>query len=461
MLKRNNDIKRKDEVEIILPVDVKRASIVAFFAWVFAVYDFILFGTLLPEIGLHYHWTDSEQAEVATYVAAGTALVAFLIGPVLDRAGRKSSLLFTVAGAAVCSALTVIGGAFGKVPLIIVRAISGLGYAEETVNATYLNELYTAANNPELNRRKGFIYSLVQGGWPVGALLAAGLTSLLLPLIGWQGCFIFATFPAVVIYFMTKKLKESPQFVIFKKIKQLKESGSQKEADALAAKYNINTASHSHTGVKSAFKGRSLRATLVLGGGFFLNWSAIQVFGIMGTTVLTRVHNISFENSLFILVLSNVVGYIGYLFHGYIGDKIGRRNTLALGWMCGGMAFFAMLVSPHDFYTVVALYSLGLFFLNGPYAAALFFIGESYPTAIRGTGSAIVHAMGPIGAIFAGIGITATLDSGSDWMHAAMYFGALPCFLSGLLIFASKHVNPDEEKWEMSVTNANSRPDVI
>jgi hypothetical protein len=28
-------------------------------------------------------------------------------------------------------------------------------------------------------------------------------------------------------------------------------------------------------------------------------------------------------------------------------------------------------------------------------------------------------------------------------LHAALWFGALPCFLSGLLIFFAKHVNPE------------------
>ena len=212
-------------LETILPVDVKRATIVAFFAWVFAVYDFILFGTLLPEIGKHYGWNAAMQAEIATFVAVGTGVIAFAIGPLLDLAGRKAGLLWTVAGAAVCSGLTVVGGALGQWPLVIIRSLSGLGYAEETVNATYLNELYSAANDPRLNRNKGFIYSLVQGGWPIGALIASGLTALLLPRIGWQGCFIFATFPAIVIFFMTRRLKESPQFLLHKRIKTLREAG--------------------------------------------------------------------------------------------------------------------------------------------------------------------------------------------------------------------------------------------
>src|SRR3984885_2658545 len=127
------------KLEQILPSDVKRATVVAFFAWVFAVYDFILFGTLLPEIGKHYGWDAATQAEIATYVAIGTAVIAFAIGPLLDRLGRRAGLLWTVAGAAICSGLTVVGGAMGQWPLVLIRSLSGLGYAEETVNATYLN----------------------------------------------------------------------------------------------------------------------------------------------------------------------------------------------------------------------------------------------------------------------------------------------------------------------------------
>lgn len=60
--------------------DVKFATWIAFFAWVFAVYDFILFGTLLPEIGLHFGWDEVEQAEIATWVAVGGAVIALAIG---------------------------------------------------------------------------------------------------------------------------------------------------------------------------------------------------------------------------------------------------------------------------------------------------------------------------------------------------------------------------------------------
>ena len=422
--------------------DVRRASWIAFFAWVFAVYDFILFGTLLPEIGKHFGWSAAEQAALATWVAVGTAIVALAVGPVVDRLGRRAGIITTVTGAAVCSFLTAFAGGFGQGLLTIIRSLAGMGYAEQTVNATYLNEMYAAANDPNLTRRKGFIYSLVQGGWPIGALVAAALTAILLPIVGWQGCFIFAAIPSLVIAFLARRLKESPQFESHQRILRLRKSGNEKEARSLAQKLNVNYEENQAAGLGAAFRGAALRATLTVGGAFLLNWFAIQVFAVLGTTIITSVHKVTFENSLVILILSNVVGYCGYLVHGYFGDRFGRRNVIAIGWILGGVIFAFMLFCPSNFLIVVALYSLGLFFLIGPYSALLFFIGESYPTSIRATGGTFVSATGPIGAVLAGLGATAILKSGGDWRTAALLFGAIPCLLSGLLIFSAQHVDP-------------------
>lgn len=418
--------------------DVKFATWIAFFAWVFAVYDFILFGTLLPEIGGHFGWSEVEQSEIATWVAVGGAVIALAIGPLVDRLGRRMGIVVTVGGAALCSLLTAIGGAWGKGALTAIRSVAGLGYAEQTVNATYLSELYTAIDDPKLNKRKGFVYSLVQGGWPVGALVASALTAILMPIIGWQGSFIFAALPSLVIAVMALKLKETPQFQVQKKIQQLRAEGNDKDARQVASDYQVSYEEQHRSGLAAAFRGPSLRATLVLGGAVLINWFAIQIFSVLGTTVITKTHDVSFNNSLLILILSNLVGYCGYLAHGWLGDRFGRRNTIAVGWMLGGVAFAGMLYCPDNFATIVALYSIGLFFLIGPYAAALFFISESFPTAIRATAGALIGAMGPVGAIIAGVGTTSVLSSGGHWQDAALWFGAVPCFISGIIMLFAR-----------------------
>jgi MFS family permease len=285
---------------------------------------------------------------------------------------------------------------------------------------------------------------LVQGGWPVGALVAAGLTAVLLPVIGWQGCFIFAAIPSLIVAVLARKLRETPQFIRSREVSTLRKQGQPERENNLGQEHGLEVEQPARAGLALVFQGSALRATLFLGLAFFLNWFAIQVFSVLGTTVITAVHQITFENSLVILVLSNVVGYLGYLAHGYAGDRIGRRNAIAVGWMLGGIAFAAMLWAGHDFGMVVLLYSVGLFFLIGPYAALLFFIGESYPTLIRATGGGIINALGPVGAIVAGIGATAILQQGGNWQTAALLFGALPCFLSGLLVLGAKHIPPHQ-----------------
>lgn len=430
----------------LLSREIRFGTWIAFFAWVFAVYDFVLFGTLLPKLGAEFGWSLAHQAAIATWIATGTAIVALLIGPLVDRLGRRQGIMFTVAGAAICSALTAIGGAAGSVVLVLIRSLSGLGYAEEGVNATYLTELYAATDDPKLAQRRGFIYSLVQGGWPVGALLAAALTAILLPLIGWRGCFVFAAVPSLVIAFLARKLRESPQFELQSEIRRLRGSGQEAAGRALADRHDVDYEGHETAGLAAAFRGPALRATLTLGAGFLLNWFTIQIFSVLGTTVITSVHHISFNNSLLILILSNLAGYCGYLTHGYFGDRIGRRNVIGIGWMLGGLAFTAMLYGPNDIVFVVAFYSIGLFFLTGPYAALLFFMGESFPTEIRATGGSIIHCMGPIGAILAGIGVTRFLAEGAGWQSAAFWFGAVPCFVSGVLMFTARHVNPADVK---------------
>jgi hypothetical protein len=57
-------VARSTEIEA---KDVRYATIIAFLAWVFAVYDFILFGTLLPEIGKFYGWSSAAHASFQAF----------------------------------------------------------------------------------------------------------------------------------------------------------------------------------------------------------------------------------------------------------------------------------------------------------------------------------------------------------------------------------------------------------
>lgn len=435
------------------PRDVRFANWLCFFAWAGAVYDFILFGNLLPVIAADFGLDEAGATGINTWITAGTAIVAFLLGRVVDRVGRRKGLMIAVAGAAVASLLTATTGlifglfaGLGLVLLVLIRTVAGLGYAEMAVNATYLSEVYaTTAATPAQLRRRGLTYSLVQSGWPVGAAIAAGSVALLLPVGGWELCFVVAAVPAVFIVWAARKLKESPQFAARQQIHKLRAADRLDEAKALAAEFGIEAEAAERTSVREIFQGESLRPILTITPAYLLNGMGALVFQILATSLMISETgmNIDFTNALFILLVSNGAAFLGYLFHGWLGDRIGRRNTIAIGWILSAVAYGSMLMLPQGaFGPVVALYSIGLFFLIGPFSALMFFTGESFPSRIRATATSIVTASGMVGNILAGAIVTALLASGTSWTTTAFIAGVIPVLLGGILILLSPSRDP-------------------
>lgn len=435
--------------------DVRFASVVAFFAWTFAVYDYITFGTLLPAMADSFGWSTPYSTFIATLVAVVAFVAALTVGPMIDWIGRARSLVVTVTGAALSSVLT--GLTFAAWWLVLVRFFSGWGYSEQAVNATYLNELYNASEDREKRARsKGRTYSYIQGGWPIGVLFGSGMAAALLPVIGWRGVFLVAGFPAIIILILGSRLKDTPQSERMRRIRPLLRAGRRDEARRISMEYGVELAEDGEGGrfpLLQLFEARQRRHTIFLCVGFLLNWFGVQVFSVLGTTVLLEAHQISLGSSLVVLIVSNAVAFVGYVVHGIVGDRIGRRETISAGWALSGISYTLMLFAVDGFVGVFIFYTLGLFFLIGPYSALLFYMGESYPTRMRGSGTALANAMGPVGAILGGAVLTALLGVGYSMAVSAAIAGSLAIFLSGFLLLGARRIRPgappiDDVSWE-------------
>ncbi len=418
--------------------ETRRGTVIALLAWIFAVYDFILFGTLLPSIQEDFGWSSSTAVGVATAISVGTALVVFGVGPLVDRLGRRKGMLLTVSGTALASAASA--ASFNTASLVAVRSIGGLGLAEQSVNTTYLNEIYALSDDKFITKRRGFIYSIVQGGWPLGTLLAAAFAAVLLPVVGWRGCFLVAVFPAIIIVLLRRKLKETPQFVLQDQVRKLHKSGDPAGAKALADQYGL--VSERKAPLREVFAPESRRNTIFLGLAWFTNWFGIQTFSVLGTSVLTQGKGVDFAGALLMFIIINLVAFTGYLFHGWAGDRFGRRNVIAVAWVISAVLFAAMLLLAKSTFAVVALYAGGMFFLVGPYAAMLFYMGECYTADCRATGASLINAISQPGAIVAGILVTVLLASGVAWSNTALYVGVTGIFVSGFVMLACKKVRP-------------------
>jgi MFS family permease len=422
----------------ITPKTIRQVSIVCFIAWVASVYDFTLFGTLLPVIAEEFGWSVAESAAINTYATIGVFIVALSVGTIIDRMGRKKALMVLMLGGAVASGLT--GAAVGAVSLIIIRSFSGFSMSEEVVNAVYLNEMYKEAKS------KGLMYSLVQGGWPVGALVSAGLSALTLPIIGWRWSFVVAAVLSLVVVLLASRLPESPTFAAMQEVRRRRAAGDTAGAQALAAEHDLEEAAHHATGIKDVFTPELRRHTTCLSLAWFFNWFSIQIFSVLGTTILVEAKDVSFDNALIILVLSNAVGFVGYVFHGWLGDKMGRKWTVVVGWIAGGVVSLAMLMGPGNAAFIIPLYALTLFFLTGPYAALLFYMGESFPPQVRGMGANVAHVMAPLGGI-AGSGLfTILLTADVDTGLAAIITGTGGLIVSALCMAGTRTIRDAHQR---------------
>lgn len=417
---------------------ITQVSVVCFIAWVASVYDYTLFGTLLPVIAEDFGWTTAQSTAINTFATIGVFIVSLLVGTILDKMGRKKALLVLMLGGALASGLT--GLAVGAVSLVIIRSFTGFSMSEEVVNAVYLNEIYKEAKS------RGLMYSLVQGGWPVGALISAGLSALLLPIIGWRWTFVVAAVLSLVVVAMALRLPESPTFAAMQEVKRRRAGGDVEGAHRLAAEHDLEEAAHHATGVKDVFTPELRWHTILLALSWFFNWISIMVFSVLGTTILVDAKGVSFDNALVILVLANAVGFVGYVFHGWLGDKITRKRTVVLGWLAGGIVSLIMLLGPGIPAIIIPLYALTLFFLTGPYAALLFYMGESFPAHVRGMGTNVAHVMAPVGGI-AGSGLlTILLAAGVGTGWAAIITGTGGLFISALCMAGTRTIRDAHQK---------------
>ncbi|HEY4604286.1 MAG TPA: MFS transporter, partial [Blastococcus sp.] len=250
----------------------------------------------------------------------------------------------------------------------------------------------------------------------------------------------------IIVVLLATRLPESPTFAAMREVRRRRASGDTAGAEALAAEHDLEEAAHHATGVKDVFTPELRRHTTCLSLAWFFNWMAIQVFSVLGSTILVEAKGVSFDNALLILVLSNAVGFVGYVFHGWLGDQIGRKWTVAIGWVAGGVASLAMLLGPGTAGFIIPLYALTLFFLTGPYAALLFYMGESYPPQVRGMGANVAHVMAPLGGI-AGSGLlTILLTVGVDTGLAAIITGTGGLLVSALCMAGTRTLRDAHQK---------------
>ncbi len=325
--------------------------------WMFDFYDLVLYSFLLIPIGKELALSREQLGWVLGTSLAATAIGGVVFGALADRYGRKPVLSATILTYSVGTLLS--GLSTGFTSLLLFRIVTGLGVGGEWATAhTYVAETFPA-------RVRGRFGAILQSGAPMGVALASAVAGFVQPLVGWRGCFLLSTFPALLVVFVRNSLPESDLW-------HSRHAASAKQESKLAL-----LLSRAHR--------RDFILALVLA---TLDMTAYWcVYSWMPAYLQAERHMELAKSAVWMLVMQTgaLTGYVGF---GLIADWLGRRPAYSAFGVIWAAALMVVTIfwdaasgQPRLLLTMMFFvgFGTGMFGGYGPLFAELF------PTSVRNT----------------------------------------------------------------------------
>src|SRR5262245_61555259 len=163
----------------------------AWVGWVLDAFDFTIYLVVGPLIATEFKVSPSALAGSITLTLLVRLLGGWVAGWMADRWGRKLPLMLSLFWFAAFDAAIFFAPTFAWI--LLLRTLFGFGMgAEWTAGTAMAMESFPA-------RSRKIASGLLQAGWPVGFLLAAGTAYFVVPAFGWRAMFLIAALPALIV----------------------------------------------------------------------------------------------------------------------------------------------------------------------------------------------------------------------------------------------------------------------
>jgi SHS family lactate transporter-like MFS transporter len=183
----------------------RHAFLASFLGWSLDSLDFFLLVFCIPAIAAEFHAGVPAVAEAVFLTLVFRPVGALLFGWMADKWGRKPTLIINI----VAYSAVELSCAFApSLPvLLVLRALFGIAMG----GVWGVGAALAFESLPKEGR--GIFSGLLQEGYAVGYLLAALAFGTLFHWIGWRGLFIVGAAPALVGFFVERKVDESPAWL--------------------------------------------------------------------------------------------------------------------------------------------------------------------------------------------------------------------------------------------------------
>jgi len=418
----------------------RRVVAITGFAWTFVAFEIILISFVLPKVFETFGIDANAQPVLYFLVTSATLMGSFIgslvLGRLADARGRRMVFLASILWYSLFTALTALSwdpwSVFGF------RLLAGLGLGGMlVVDPSVLSEFLPPQS-------RGRFMVLLDFFWPIGFLLAIGFWWVFIvsnvtvaSLDPWRVLFVVAAFPAFIAFLVRVTIPESPFY--YARHGRLREAaevlgritGKPVDPATLSREQAVPRAP-----VSALFQGVLLRRSAVTiivwialnfsYYGLFLSLPfALPIFGAVGADPGML--------ALF-FVVSALAQFPGYGVSMVLVERWGRKRTLALFLLLGGVSGYAFATATELWALFVSLAFVSFFNL-GAWGAVYPYTSELFPTQYRATGFGMAEGVGKITAILGPV-IFGALYASTQGVIAPLTSIAVVMVLGGVFLAA-------------------------
>lgn len=334
---------------------------------------------------------------ISSITNIGMLLGGIIFGVLADKYGRVKVFTYTVILFAIGTALTGVATSIEQV--YVYRFIAGLGAGGEYgIGMALVAEAWP-------KNKQGRASSYVSVGAQYGVILAALLSAIILPTLGWRALFFVGLLPVIFAFIVRKNLEESPDWLASQK-----KDNNKQEKGKLAQLFASP---------------RITLTTLSL-----ILMATVQIAGYNGLMIwlpsmLQKSQGLSVSSSALWTISTAVGMIIGMLTFGRFMDRFGAKRSFGIFLLASACAVFL-----YSFATGAAAILIGGaivgFFSNGMFAGYGALISSFYPVQIRSTATNTIFNFGRAIGGFSPIFVGYILQS-YDMTVVMIYLAALYC----------------------------------
>lgn len=385
----------------------RRSLLAGGLGWMLDAMDFMLLAMVLDDVMRHFAVEKDIGGLLGSAGLLASAVGGVFFGFLADRIGRTRALMLSILVYSLASGAC--GLAQSVAQLALFRTILGLGMGGEwNTGAALIAETWPAEH-------RGKALGLMQSSWAIGEMLAAAVTLVVLPWLGWRAVFFAGVLPALLVFWIRRKVPEPKIWLDRGKQEPVKLSLLWRRRDLR----------------RNALIATAMNACTMFGYWGLFTWiptylKAPVEEGGRGLGVMT---------SMTWLIIMAVSKWFGYTLFGFAADRFGRRRSY-FAYLAAAAALvpaFGMVASPG---WLLALGPWVAFFGTGYFSGFGAIASELFPTEIRATAMGLTYNIGrgfsalapyAVGALALHVGLGAAffLQSGA-FLAAAFLALALP-----------------------------------